>query len=109
MQWEYTIGQQFPTIEDVSNDRLYVQASLVSVAYRGRIQRGTFRFTTYGGVGSVGFLVAGDLRQAIKDCLGCEVRDFDLQSGSIPFPAKNSDRKLQVHTLSFSLFDTRSC
>ena len=100
-KWEYSIGQLFPSVEDVSSDRLYVQASLVSVSYRGRIRRGGFRFTVYGGVGSVGLLVADDLRCAIRDCVGCEVQNYDLAIGSIAFPSRNSDRRISTHSLSF--------
>lgn len=100
-KWEYSIGQLFPSVEDVSSDRLYVQASLVSVSYRGRIRRGGFRFTVYGGIGSVGLLVADDLRCAIRECVGCEVQNYDLAIGSIAFPNRNSDRRLNTHSLSF--------
>ena len=103
VRWEYSIGQLFPSVEDVNSDRLYVQASLVSVSYRGRIRRGGFRFTVYGGVGSVGLLVADDLRCAIRECVGCEVQDYDLSIGSIAFPSRNSDRRLNTHSLSFTI------
>ena len=103
VRWEYSIGQLFPSVEDVNSDRLYVQASLVSVSYRGRIRRGGFRFTVYGGVGSVGLLVADDLRCAIRECVGCEVQDYDLAIGSIAFPSRNSDRRLNTHSLSFTI------
>ena len=103
VRWEYSIGQLFPSVEDVNSDQLYVQASLVSVSYRGRIRRGGFRFTVYGGVGSVGLLVADDLRCAIRECVGCEVQDYDLAIGSIAFPSRNSDRRLNTHSLSFTI------
>ena len=101
--WEYSIGQPFPTPQDVEADRLYVQASLIAVNYRSRLRLGTFRFAVYGGVGCVGLLVAEDLREAIIGCMGCEVRDFDLRVGALPFPNRNSDRTVNLNTLTFQV------
>ena len=101
VRWDYSIGTLFPSVEDVSADRLYVQASLISINYRGKIKRGMFRFSIYGGVGSVGVLVADDLRYSIGKCLYCQVQNFDLQSTSIAFPLRNSDRTINVNAISF--------
>ena len=105
VQWEYSIGTLFPSVEDVNADRLYVQASLISISYKGKIQRGVFRFSIYGGIGSVGILIADDLRESIGKCLYCQIQNFDLQSTTIPFPLRNSDRTINVNALSFAILN----
>ena len=99
--WEYTIAPEFPSIADLEGDRLYCQSSLLSISTDNGIDRGRFRFTVYGGIGSVGSLVAMDVRDRIAQCLGCRVRVFDLQISEVQFPKKNSDRMVSIAILSF--------
>ena len=101
VQWDYTIAPEFPSVADLEGDRLYCQASLLSITTENSIDRGRFRFTVYGGIGSVGSLVAMDVRDRIAQCLGCRVRVFDLQISEVQFPKKNSDRMVSIAVLSF--------
>jgi hypothetical protein len=102
-RWEYTIGDRWPSPLDLESDRLYVQFTSPNSIVSNDSIRATFRLSVYGGVGSVGQLVAADLECKLSDCLGCLYQGFSTNSGTIPYPSRNSDRTIPVTTMLLSV------
>lgn len=103
VQWEYSIGPDYPTEAQLQNDRLHCQGVIVSYAASRSSSRGVFRFTTYGGIGGVCTLVAEDVRRKLAGCVGCRVGEFDIQCSSTAYPNKSSNRRVPVAAITFAI------